>query len=187
VARAARDPRLALELGFTLRTIDVGGGLGIPYSDEAAALDLRVLGDGLDELRRAWDVDPITAETEVLTEPGRFLVGPAGVYVTRVVDTKRVRGRAIAIVDGGINHLLRPALVGQPQRIRRPGPDAVAEAEPVTIAGPLCTGLDILARDLPIGMPEVGELLAVLDAGAYGYTESMPLFLSRPLPAEVVV
>jgi diaminopimelate decarboxylase len=178
---------LALELGFTLRTIDVGGGLGIPYSDEAAALDLRVLGDGLDELRRAWDVDPITAETEVLTEPGRFLVGPAGVYVTRVVDTKRVRGRAIAIVDGGINHLLRPALVGQPQRIRRPGPDAVAEAEPVTIAGPLCTGLDILARDLPIGMPEVGELLAVLDAGAYGYTESMPLFLSRPLPAEVVV
>ena len=59
--------------------------------------------------------------------------------------------------------------------------------EPVTIAGPLCTGLDILARDLPIGMPEVGELLAVLDAGAYGYTESMPLFLSRPLPAEIVV
>jgi diaminopimelate decarboxylase len=58
--------------------------------------------------------------------------------------------------------------------------------EPVTIAGPLCTGLDILARDLPIGLPEVGELVAVLDAGAYGFTESMPLFLSRPLPAEVV-
>jgi diaminopimelate decarboxylase len=57
----------------------------------------------------------------------------------------------------------------------------------VTIAGPLCTGLDILACDLPIGMPEVGELLAVLDADAYGCTESMPLFLSRPLPVEVVV
>jgi diaminopimelate decarboxylase len=56
----------------------------------------------------------------------------------------------------------------------------------VTIAGPLCTGLDILARDLPIGLPEVGELVAVLDAGAYGFTESMPLFLSRPLPTEVV-
>ncbi|HLY14162.1 MAG TPA: hypothetical protein VKR24_07405, partial [Candidatus Limnocylindrales bacterium] len=102
-------------------------------------------------------------------------------------DTKRVRGRPIAIVDGGINHLLRPVLVGQPQRIRRLGESAThGDGEPVTIAGPLCTGLDILARDLPIGLPEVGELLAVLDAGAYGYTESMPLFLSRPLPAEVI-
>jgi diaminopimelate decarboxylase len=55
----------------------------------------------------------------------------------------------------------------------------------VTIAGPLCTGLDILAQDVPFGPPEVGELLAVLDAGAYGFTESMPLFLSRPLAAEV--
>jgi diaminopimelate decarboxylase len=177
---------LAVELGFALRTIDVGGGLGIPYADEESGLDLRVLEAGLEDLRHAWASDPITAETEVLIEPGRFLVGPAGVYVTRVVDTKRVRGRAIAIVDGGINHLLRPVLVGQPQRIRRLGVGAAADAELVTIAGPLCTGLDILARDLPIGTPEVGELLAVLDAGAYGFTESMPLFLSRPLPAEVV-
>jgi diaminopimelate decarboxylase len=131
-----------------------------------------------------------------LVEPGRFLVGPAGAYLTRVVDTKRVRGQAVAIVDGGINHLLRPALVGQPQRIRRLGQDGGLGSGPgtrpasgasVTIAGPLCTGLDILARDIPIGLPAVGELLAVLDAGAYGYTESMPFFLSRPLPAEVVI
>jgi diaminopimelate decarboxylase len=177
---------LAVELGFPLRTIDVGGGLGIPYADGETALDLEALLGGLDALDRAWSSDPITAETEVLLEPGRFLVGPAGIYVTRVVDTKRVRGRAIAIVDGGINHLLRPVLVGQPQRIRRLRRVPPTDAEPVTIAGPLCTGLDILARDLPIGMPEVGELLAVLDAGAYGYTESMPFFLSRPLPAEIV-
>ena len=178
---------LALELGFPLRIIDVGGGLGIPYADDEAALDLAQLAVGLAGAAERWSRDPSTAQTEVLLEPGRFLVGPAGVYVTRVVDTKRVRGRAIAIVDGGINHLLRPALVGQPQRIRRLGSVAtLGDREPVTIAGPLCTGLDILARDLPIGMPEVGELLAVLDAGAYGYTESMPLFLSRPLPAEVI-
>jgi diaminopimelate decarboxylase len=178
---------LAVELGFVLRTIDVGGGLGIPYADGKSVLDLAALGAGLDDLSRAWAADPMTAGTDVLIEPGRFLVGPAGVYVTRVVDTKRVRGRAIAVVDGGINQLLRPVLVGQPQRIRRLVVDPGAEAEPVTIAGPLCTGLDILARDLPIGTPAVGELLAVLDAGAYGYTESMPLFLSRPLPAEVAV
>ena len=178
---------LALELGFPLRVVDVGGGLGIPYADAEAPLDLAQLAAGLADAAERWSRDSLTTQTEVLLEPGRFLVGPAGAYVTRVVDTKRVRGRAIAIVDGGINHLLRPVLVGQPQRIRLLGPGAAGDAsETVTIAGPLCTGLDILARDLPIGMPEVGELLAVLDAGAYGYTESMPLFLSRPLPAEVI-
>ena len=167
----------------------MAGGLGIPYADDEEALDLDAFGSGLVALARAWAADPLTAETGVLVEPGRFLVGPAGAYVTRVVDVKRVRGRAIAIVDGGINHLLRPALVGQSQRIRRLGSRPGHRrgiGEDVTIAGPLCTGLDILARDLPIGLPDVGELLAVLDAGAYGFTESMPLFLSRPLPAEVV-
>jgi diaminopimelate decarboxylase len=180
---------LAVELGFVLRTIDIGGGLGIPYADGERTLDLVDLASGFEGLNRAWAGDSTTAGTEVLIEPGRFLVGPAGVYVTRVVDAKRVRGRAIVVVDGGINHLLRPALVGQPQRIRRLRlrDDPAAQAEPVTIAGPLCTGLDILARDLPIGVPEVGELLVVLDAGAYGYSESMPLFLSRPLPAEVAI
>jgi diaminopimelate decarboxylase len=189
---------LAEDLGFPLRIIDVGGGLGIPYSVDEPPLDLAALRCGLAALSEDLLLDPATAMTRILIEPGRFLVGPAGAYVTRVVDTKRVRGRAIAIVDGGINHLLRPVLV-QPQRIRRlgvahvrPRPESPVRAgadlapEPVTIAGPLCTGLDILARDLPIGMPEMGELLAVLDAGAYGYTESMPFFLSRPLPAEIV-
>jgi diaminopimelate decarboxylase len=179
---------LAVELSFQLRVIDAGGGLGIPYSDDEEPLDLDALQLGLVVLAQAWAADPRTAATEVLVEPGRFLVGPAGAYVTRVVDTKRVRGRAIAIVDGGINHLLRPALVGQPQRIRRFGTGSgQGTGEQVTIAGPLCTGLDILARDVPCGLPEVGELLAVLDAGAYGFTESMPLFLSRPRAAEVVL
>jgi diaminopimelate decarboxylase len=185
---------LAAEFGFPLRIIDVGGGLGIPYADDEAPLDLETLRDGLESLATAWAADPLTATADLLVEPGRFLVGPAGAYVTRVVDVKRVRGRAIAIVDGGINHILRPALVGQPQRIRRLGPGrgpgqgiGQGTREPVTIAGPLCTGLDILARDVAIGLPEVGELLAILDAGAYGYTESMPLFLSRPLPVEVIL
>ena len=179
---------LAAELGFPLRTLDVGGGLGIPYADGEPPLDLTALGDTLAGLRRSWAADAVTAETMVLIEPGRFLVGPAGAYVARVVDTKRIRGRAVVVLDGGINHLLRPVLVGQSQRLRILGAgEAVGDQESVTVAGPLCTGLDILAWDAPIGLPEVGQLLAVLDAGAYGNTESMPFFLSRPFPAEVVL
>lgn len=186
---------LMTELGAALEIVDVGGGLGIPYSDDEAPLDLARLRSGLDELCAEAVLEPATRHSEVVVEPGRFLVGPAGILVTRVVDTKRVRGRAIAIVDGGINNLLRPVLVGQGQRIRRWRPVAAATSapaefdpgEPVTIAGPLCTGLDILARDAVIGMPEVGELLTILDAGGYGFTESMPLFLSRPIAAEVIV
>jgi len=179
---------LAAELGFPLLTIDVGGGLGIPYADGEPPLDLLALRDGFSGLRRRWAIDSVTAKTRVLVEPGRFLVGPAGVYVARVVDTKRIRGRAVAVLDGGINHLLRPTLVGQPQRIRHCGSGTMlGDRESVTIAGPLCTGLDVLAYDVSIGLPAVGELLAVVDAGAYGYTESMPFFLSRPLPAEVVL
>jgi diaminopimelate decarboxylase len=92
---------LAAKLGFQLRVIDAGGGLGIPYREDEEPLDLDAFGSGLAALARAWAADPLAAETGVLIEPGRFLVGPAGVYVTRVVDVKRVRGRAIAIVDGG--------------------------------------------------------------------------------------
>ena len=179
-----------IELGTSLEIVDVGGGLGIPYADDEAPLDLARLRTGLDELA----ADPAVGPTEVVIEPGRFLVGPAGSLVTRVIDAKRVRGRAIAIVDAGINTLLRPVLVGQGQRIRRwslahPGaPNNGPEVgERVTIAGPLCTGLDVLGADLPLGLPEVGELLTIADAGAYGFTESMPFFLSRPIAAEVIV
>ncbi|MGH2513314.1 MAG: diaminopimelate decarboxylase family protein [Candidatus Limnocylindrales bacterium] len=189
--------QLAAEFDLRPDIVDGGGGLGIPYADDEPPLDLETLGSGLGRLAGTWGRHPATTGTTVLLEPGRYLVGPAGIYVTRVLDRKRVRGAPIAIVDGGINHLLRPALVGQPQRIRRvavpprsalhPGSPSLPDVERVTIAGPLCTGLDILARELPIGLPEVGELLAVLDAGAYGFTESMPLFLSRPAAAEVIV
>src|SRR5207244_9147846 len=131
-------------------------------------------------------------------EPGRFLVGPSGVYITRVIDVKQLDGRTVAIVDGGIHHVLRPALVRQAHRVvRLSRPDtARRETDRATsgrvdavaaVAGPLCTGLDILSPDAPIGDVRPGDLLAVLDVGAYGFTESMPLFLSRTTPAELVL
>jgi diaminopimelate decarboxylase len=177
--------------GFELRLVDAGGGLGIPYADGEPALDLADLGARLEAIAARMAADPATRDTRVVVEPGRFLVGASGAYVARVTDTKTVDGSRVAILDGGIHHVLRPALVGQAHRIVAvTGAAAGAWAgdrSPVTVAGPLCTGLDILATGTPLGGLAVGDLVAVLDVGAYGSTESMPLFLSHAMPAEVVV
>jgi diaminopimelate decarboxylase len=187
--RTAR--RLALAAGTTLRLIDAGGGLGIPYEPHEESLDLVRLGAGLARIMAAWAADPVLSEARLLLEPGRFLVGHAGAYVARVVDRKTVDGTIVAILDGGVHHVLRPALVGQDHRIRALGGRSETAGSgrtvPVTVAGPLCSGLDVFSQAAIMIPPEVGDLLAVLDVGAYGFTESMPLFLSHPIPAEVAV
>ncbi|MEW5992599.1 MAG: alanine racemase [Chloroflexota bacterium] len=181
--------RLAQRVGFRLRLVDVGGGLGVPYELDDRALDLAALGLRLAVVAARLEADAGTRGARILLEPGRFLVGPAGAYVARVVDRKSVAGSHVVVLDGGIHHVLRPALVGQEHRIRALGGSAgsSSRAFPVTIAGPLCSGLDILAAQAVMPVPAVGELVAVLDVGAYGYTESMPFFLSHPVPPEVAI
>jgi diaminopimelate decarboxylase len=192
-ATVATGVRLAAEAGFDLRLVDCGGGLGIPYADDEAELDLDLLRARLATLAGRLAADPATAQTRLLLEPGRYLVGASGAYLARVVDRKRVGGREVAILDGGIHHVLRPTLVGQAHRVRvltgpASTPAAIPSDRPVTLAGPLCTGLDILASgDAVPAAPSVGDLVAVLDVGAYGATESMPFFLSHALPAEIAV
>ena len=183
-----RGRRLAAEAGFALRLVDVGGGFGIPYAEGEPPLDLQALGEGLAALHAEWGAGAASG-LRVLFEPGRFLVGPAGAYVARVVDVKRLDGRIVATVDGGINHLLAPALVGRRNRLRLVAPGGAAERPFVaaTIVGPLCTGLDVLARPDAFPEPRPGDLLVALDAGAYGFTQSMPWFLSQLGAAEVAV
>jgi diaminopimelate decarboxylase len=180
--------RLAESTGFDLRLVDAGGGLGIPYEAEEPPLDLGALGRRLAAMTRRWEADPTLRGIGVLLEPGRFLVGPAGAYLARVIDRKSVNGSTVVILDGGVHHVLRPALVGQEHRVRLVGkPSPLAKPRPVTVAGPLCTGLDVLGAGVVMTPPDPGDLVAVLDVGAYGYTESMPWFLSHPVPPEVVV
>jgi len=192
-ATVAHARELAVGAGFPLRLVDAGGGLGIPYEAHEESLDLVGLGRTLSGLASEWARDPLLRDTQLLLEPGRFLVGPAGAYVARVVDRKSVDGREVVILDGGIHHVLRPALVGQEHRVRRlrsggaDDRDAVGRFVPVTVAGPLCSGLDVLATEAMMGAPEPGDLMAVLDVGAYGFTESMPFFLSHPMPPEVAI
>jgi diaminopimelate decarboxylase len=185
---ADRAERLGARHGLRSTQLDAGGGLGIPYADDEAPLDLDRLGSGIREELATWSRRPALASARLLLEPGRFLVGPAGAYLTRVVRTKPRDGRIMAVTDGGIHHVLRPALVGDPHRIVAIG-DAARRLghEPASVVGPLCTGLDMLSGDVDLPAPQTGDLLAVLDVGAYGFTESMPLFLSHPIPAEVVV
>lgn len=193
-AEAAVDTgrRLASEAGFALRLVDAGGGLGIPYETHEAELDVAVLGARLHALSARMDADAATRETRLLLEPGRYLVGSAGAYLTRVLERKQVGGHHVVIVDGGIHHVLRPALVGQEHRVRiltgsAAGSGAGPGRFPVTVAGPLCSGLDVFAQAAVMALPDPGDLIAVLDVGAYGATESMPLFLSHPMPPEIAV
>jgi len=178
--------QVAEQAGTELHLVDAGGGLGIPYANGERPLDIARLGRRLTEMRARWDAEGL-ADMEVVLEPGRFLVGPAGAYVARVVDVKGPDSAPVAILDGGINHFVRPALVRSEHRLAVFATDAVRALVRTTVAGPLCTGLDVFTTDAMLPRPHVGDLVAVLDAGAYGFTESMPLFLSHPTAAEVAV
>ena len=172
--------RLHQEHGLDLEQIDLGGGLGVPYAETEAPLDVAALGQGLSALLAAH---PWFTGTLVL-EPGRFLAGPCGVYLSRVVRVKESRGVRFAILEAGVNHLLRPLLTGQPFPVR--AVDGAGPLRPATLAGPLCTSLDRLGD---VELPELrpGDLLAFGTAGAYGFTEAMTPFLSHPAAAEIWV
>lgn len=174
--------------GLEIELLDTGGGLGIAYAASETSLDIQALGLGLAAELASWQDRPTLRSARLLFEPGRWLVGPAGAYLCTITRTKTRGGRAVGICDGGIHHLLRPRLVGQDHRVAPVGAAAgrMVDAR-LDLVGPLCTGLDFLAADVPGPHPRAGDIFAVLDAGAYGYSESMPLFLSHPTPAEVLV
>lgn len=166
--------------GLTFEQIDLGGGLGVPYAPDEAPLDVAAFGQGLSDLlaRHPW------FKGELILEPGRFLAGPCGSYLARVVRIKESRGTRFAILEGGINHLIRPLLTGQPFPVKAVGKGV--GAVPHTLAGPLCTSLDRLGE---VRLPELaaGDLLAFGATGAYGLNEGMTHFLSHPVPPEIWV
>jgi len=172
--------RLQERHGLTFEQIDLGGGLGIAYAPDEAPLDLQALGHGLSELlaQHPW------FSGELILEPGRFLAGPCGVYLARVVRIKESRGKRFAILEGGINHLIRPLLTGEPFPVKAVGKGE--GTQPYTLAGPLCTSLDRLGE---ASLPELvaGDLLAFGTTGAYGLNEGMTHFLSHPVPPEIWV
>ncbi|MBI5167125.1 MAG: diaminopimelate decarboxylase [candidate division NC10 bacterium] len=166
------------ELDLDIRYLDVGGGLGITYKDEeppppkefAEAL-IGVIKD---------------LGCTVILEPGRVIAGNAGILVTRVLYTKRTPAKNFVVVDAGMNDLIRPSLYGSyhsilPVKKLPSAPGLVAD-----VVGPICESGDFLAKDREIPEPEMGDLLAVMSAGAYGFTMSSN-YNSRPRASEVMV
>jgi len=181
---------LSEQSGMRIRKLNIGGGFGIPYFPGDVPLNISQVGDAL-----AAEMDVFAKkypDTEIIIELGRYLVGEAGIYVSRVIDKKVSRGQIFLIVDGGLHHHLA-ASGNFGQVIRKNYPVTIGnrlnqqEFETVSIVGPLCTPLDILADKMPLPKADIGDLVVIYQSGAYGYTASPSKFLSQPDAVEVLV
>jgi len=182
--------RLADGAPGPVRLLNLGGGFGIPYFPGEQPLDLARVGEHLAGLMPAARAD--FPQAEFVIELGRYLVGEAGIYVSRVIDRKLSRGQVFLVVDGGLHHHLSASgNFGQVIRKNYPalvGNRVVPEmAETASVVGPLCTPLDILADKMELGHAQAGDLIVVLQSGAYGLTASPTAFLGHPQAVEVLV
>lgn len=182
--------RLAAEIGAPLPHLNMGGGFGIPYFHGDAPLDVAAVGRALAE--RFAALPPELEGTEFAIELGRYLVGEAGVYLTRIVDRKESHGQVFLVTDGGLHHQLA-ASGNFGTVVRRNYPVAIATrfaeepTEEASVVGCLCTPLDRLADQALLPGAEVGDLVAVFCAGAYGATASPSAFLGQGPAREMLV
>lgn len=182
--------RLADEVGATPPLVNLGGGFGIPYFANDKPVDLEAIGAALGE---AVEASPLTRERiEWAIELGRWLVGEAGVYLTRITEKKESQSETFLVVDGGLNHML--AATGNfGMVVRRTYPVAIAERldgvaeETVSVVGPLCTPLDRLADQAGLPRAGVGDHVAIFAAGAYGPSASPSAFLGHAPAQELLI
>lgn len=181
---------LAKSAPSPVRFLNLGGGFGIPYFPGDTRLDLSEIGANLAQIAARANVE--MPEAELVIELGRYLVGEAGIYVSQIVDRKVSRGQIFLIVDGGLNHHLS-ASGNFGQIIRKNYPVVIGnrmtqqETEIVSVVGPLCTPLDLLAdrMELPVARP--GDLVVIFQSGAYGASASPHGFLGHQPPIEILV
>jgi len=182
--------RIAVDAGVTLPKLNMGGGFGIPYFPGDEPLDIAAVGAALEE--RFRDLPDTLADAELFIELGRYLVGEAGVYLTRIIDRKESYGETYLVTDGGLHHQLA-ASGNFGTVVRRNYPVAIASrfaaepAEEANVVGCLCTPLDRLADKAHLPRAEVGDLVAVFCAGAYGASASPSAFLGQGPAAEMLV
>jgi diaminopimelate decarboxylase len=182
--------RLAGRAPAPVRSLNLGGGFGIPYFPGERRLDLGPIGDSLAVLAQRAAAEMPGAK--LVIELGRYLVGEAGIYVARVIDRKVSRGQVFLVVDGGLNHHLS-ASGNFGQVLRKNYPVAIGnrmemmEREIASVVGPLCTPLDLLADRMDLAVAGPGDLVVIFQSGAYGASASPQTFLGHPPVVEVLV
>ena len=182
--------RLSEAAGSPLRWLNIGGGLGVPYFPGEQPLELTAVMDNLDSLCR--DFTQRFPDVQLVMELGRYLVAEAGLYVCRVTDRKVSRGQTFLVTNGGLHHHLA-ASGNFGQVIRKNYPVCLGNRvggeprETVTIVGPLCTPLDLLAERMTLPVAEIDDLVVLFQSGAYGYSASPHRFLGHPPPQEFLV
>jgi diaminopimelate decarboxylase len=182
--------RLAAQAPAPVSTLNLGGGFGIPYFRGESELDLKPISQALSSI--CADAASQLPGARLHLELGRYLVGPAGLYVSRIVDKKISRGISYLITAGGMNHHLA-ASGNLGQVIRKNYPVAIGNhmqespTQTVTICGPLCTPLDILAEQVELPQADIGDLVVLFQSGAYGASASPQGFLSFPCAAEMLL
>lgn len=182
--------KLQADLPGPVRQLNVGGGWGIPYFPSEQPLDLQPVRDALLAVQQR--VHALWPQAQLVVELGRFLVGEAGIYVARVLERKTSRGEVFLVTDGGLHHHL--AATGNfGQVLRRNYPVTVGNRvgelamEQVSVVGPLCTPLDVLAHKVTLPKAQEGDLVVVFQSGAYGATASPQAFLGHPPCVEILV
>ena len=189
---AALDKLLAIakrvhdQVGVNFEFIDVGGGIGVPYKPEDKQLDLQVYSDKVLSLFKSKTKQYGLGEPTFCVEPGRYLVADASILLTTVNTVKTTPFKKFIGVDAGFNTLVRPAMYGSHHPILVANKLVATEEEKYDVAGPICESGDLLAKDRRLPKVEEGDLLAVLNAGAYGFSMSSQ-YNARPRAAEVLV
>ena len=182
--------RLTEHISTPMRLLNIGGGFGVPYFPGEERLDLAVIGENMQPMIQAFRKQ--LPETLVAIELGRYMVAEAGIYVCRILERKESRGKIFLITDGGMHHHLA-ASGNLGQVIRKNFPVIIGnrvqdtEKEMASIVGPLCTPLDLLAEEMMLPKAVAGDLVVVLQSGAYGLSVSPTAFLNHPLPEEILV
>jgi diaminopimelate decarboxylase len=182
--------RLAEHAPSPVRLFNIGGGFGIPYFPGDRALNIAAIGENLQRL--IPEVKRQLPDARIAIELGRYMVAEAGIYVCRVLERKISRGQIFLVTDGGLHHHLA-ASGNFGQVIRKNYPVIIgnkvqgADREVVSVVGPLCTPLDLLADQMQMAKASVGDLVVILQSGAYGLTASPAAFLGHPAAIEVLI
>jgi diaminopimelate decarboxylase len=173
---------LTMNLPLSMEVLDIGGGFGIPYQKGENPFDLSTCAELVRAQIKATGLEP---SVRVIVESGRFLVGPAGVFLIRVLDVKQMGGLIYVICDGGMGGFTRPMLVRTSHRVEtlRSGSGG-DQKRACVVCGPSCSSLDSFGT-VSIQPPKVGDVIAICDAGAYGWSMSLQSFHCERAPQEV--